>query len=209
MNNNQLKITNIKSNNTLGEKKNMNQPKNIEKKNMNIPMSRFQNMQNMQNFKIPIVNKPLMNKNNNSNRYMNNVNAFNTIDIERPLSDILQFFFQLMVSIKTYHWQTTSYSRHKATDKMLESLMEHIDRFVEVYQGKYKRLNILEGKNDEVYIRNRNDVDMEEYIQECILFLEKDLVEYRYIRETDTDLLNIRDEIVGDLNQLLYLFSLQ
>jgi len=32
-----------------------------------------------------------------------------------------------------------SYSRHKATDEVLEKLDGHIDRYVEVYMGKYGR----------------------------------------------------------------------
>jgi len=185
------------------------QPNIFKEKKMenNMIPSRFQSLENMKNFKIPMTPENYKKKNNN--RYINNVNAFNRNESEKPMSDLLQFFFQLMITLKTYHWQTKSYSRHKASDKGLESLMEHIDKFVEVFQGRYKRLSILENVNDIIYIRNRNDSEIEDYLKECILFLENDLEEVGYVKSSDTDLLNIRDEMVSDIHQTLYLFSLQ
>jgi Family of unknown function (DUF5856) len=147
---------------------------------------------------------------NVNNTIAANVNALNaTAPGEQvPRGNLLNFFFTLMNQVKLYHWQTTSYSRHKATDKMLESLMEHIDRFIEVYQGRYGRIQVLENINDTTKVINKNDVEMEGYVKTCIQFLESDLVTQGYVRTSDTDLLNIRDEMIGDLHQLLYLFSL-
>jgi hypothetical protein len=51
----------------------------------------------------------------------------------------VHFFFKMREQIKLYHWQTMSYSRHKATDEVLEKLDALIDRYVEVYMGKYGR----------------------------------------------------------------------
>ena len=39
--------------------------------------------------------------------------------------------------VKLYHWQTNSFSRHTATDELVKSLDENIDKFVEVFMGKY------------------------------------------------------------------------
>ena len=38
--------------------------------------------------------------------------------------------------VKLYHWKTDSFSQHKATDELYESLNLNIDRFVEVLMGK-------------------------------------------------------------------------
>jgi hypothetical protein len=35
----------------------------------------------------------------------------------------------------------------------------------------------------------------------------KDLVKNGYLKESDTDLLNIRDDLVGQINKTLYLFT--
>jgi len=35
----------------------------------------------------------------------------------QTISEYVRFFFTLQLNIKMYHWNTTSYSRHKATDE--------------------------------------------------------------------------------------------
>jgi hypothetical protein len=47
----------------------------------------------------------------------------------------INFFFQLREQLKLYHWQTHSYSRHKASDETLSALDEAIDTYVETYMG--------------------------------------------------------------------------
>jgi DNA-binding ferritin-like protein len=118
----------------------------------------------------------------------------------------IHFFFQLREQIKVYHWQTYLYSRHKATDDVIAKLDEHIDLFVEVYMGKYGRPNIT---------RTTNTIQIKNMTEKSALKFIKDALEHmigpfsRSIKATDTDLLNIRDEMVGELNQLLYLFTLK
>ena len=41
----------------------------------------------------------------------------------------VHFFFGLRDQIKLYHWQTTSYARHKATDDVIKELDGNIDSF--------------------------------------------------------------------------------
>ena len=53
---------------------------------------------------------------------------------------IIQFFFTMRDQIKLYHWSTVSYARHKATDEVIERLDKNIDRFTEVFIGKYSRM---------------------------------------------------------------------
>jgi hypothetical protein len=55
------------------------------------------------------------------------------------MSNIIKFFLDLQVQLKLYHWQTTSYSRHIATDKLYEKITDLSDKFIEVYFGKYGR----------------------------------------------------------------------
>ena len=42
--------------------------------------------------------------------------------------------------IKLLHWQTKSYARHKAYDDIYHSLGDLVDKFVEMYMGKYGRV---------------------------------------------------------------------
>lgn len=71
--------------------------------------------------------------------------------------------------------------------------------------GKYGRMD-FKGKTACIKIHNFRDVDGPKYLQSAIEWLSKKLP--KQLRKEDTDLLNIRDEIIGDLNQTLYLFTL-
>jgi len=118
----------------------------------------------------------------------------------------IHFFFHLREQIKLYHWQTYLYARHKATDDVIKSLDEHIDLFVEVYMGKYGRPNITRATNT-IEIKNMSEKSAVKFVKDCLAHLIGPFS--RSIKATDTDLLNIRDEMAGELNQLLYLFTLK
>jgi len=107
--------------------------------------------------------------------------------------------------IKIYHWQTMSFPRHKATDELVSKLDDNIDKFVEVYMGKYGRPK-FSGRTSTIKIRNFHDKEASTFLKSVIVWLTNKLP--KHLKNTDTDLLNIRDEILGDLNQTLYLFTL-
>jgi DNA-binding ferritin-like protein len=115
-----------------------------------------------------------------------------------------RFFFSLQTNIRMYHWQTDSYSRHKATDNLLENLDPLIDKFMEVYQGKYGK--IKKGLTN-ITVRSLNEETAPDFINQCIQFLNNICDEEQHIKKTDSDILTIRDEITGILNQTLYLFT--
>lgn len=117
----------------------------------------------------------------------------------------IHFFFSMREQVKLYHWQTHLYGRHKATDDVIKSLDEHTDLFVEVYMGKYGRPNITRTTNT-VQIKNMSEKSAVKFIKDCIAHITGPFT--KSIKGTDTDILNIKDEILGELNQLLYLFTL-
>lgn len=120
-------------------------------------------------------------------------------------SDI-NFFFQLREQVKLYHWQTKSFARHKATDDVVTALDEAIDTYVETYMGKYGRPKMTATTNT-IRITNMSETTIVKYIKAATAHLMGPLVK-RLNEKKDTDLMNIRDEILGDLNKLLYLFTL-
>ena len=117
----------------------------------------------------------------------------------------INFFFTMREQIKLYHWQTHVYARHKATDEVISALDTSIDKYVEVYMGKYGRPKVSTGSNT-VRIQNMNEKTAVKFVKICIAYLEGPLV--RRLKPSDTDLVNVRDEMLGELNQLLYLFTL-
>jgi hypothetical protein len=118
----------------------------------------------------------------------------------------IHFFLQLRDQIKLYHWQTRVYSRHIATDKILEKLDKAIDSYVEVYSGKYRRSK-LTGTNATITIHNLTEAGAVRVVNAAIKYLQGPLT--KTLKATDTDLMNIRDEMISELNQLLYLFTLK
>lgn len=111
---------------------------------------------------------------------------------------------ELLTMIKLYHWKTHSFSQHKATDELFAKLNENIDKFVEVLLGKSgSRIKMLESK------MNMYDLETKGELREHIFEYRQFLVDMNqtFHAKKDSDLLNIRDEILGDLNQFLYLLT--
>ena len=106
--------------------------------------------------------------------------------------------------VKLYHWETLSFPRHKATDELVTNLDTNIDKFVEVYIGKYGRPKF--STSSSIKLRNFHDKEATTLLKQYIKWLSTSLPK-SLNKSADTDLLNIRDEILADLNQTLYLFS--
>lgn len=119
-------------------------------------------------------------------------------------SHIVRVFLEMLNMIKLYHWKTYSYSQHKATDELYSKMQDNVDRFVEVLLGKdNNRIQMLEKRIDLL------DMQTKESFKKRLFTYRKFLIDMNiYFDEShDSDLLNIRDELLADLNQFLYLFS--
>ena len=119
---------------------------------------------------------------------------------------IVQFYLTLRNAIKVYHWNTKSYPRHKATDQFIDKFDTLTDRFVEVYIGRYGR-NAALGKDMTLSLPALNEKFVVQYLEEARVWLSTKLP--KMLKPEDTDLLNIRDEILAEIHQTLYLFTLE
>jgi hypothetical protein len=117
----------------------------------------------------------------------------------------IHFLLTLRNQLKLYHWQTTIYARHIASDTLHQKLSSLIDRFVEVYIGRYNRRPKFSNPFN-VQVKQFDDSDVVDILREYIHHLKYKVPEQ--LKETDTDLLNIRDEMLGEIHQTLYLFGL-
>lgn len=118
------------------------------------------------------------------------------------VNEIVKFFFTIQLSIKQYHWSTTLYARHKASDNILEKLDSNIDKFIEVFIGRYNvKPNVSSIKIDKTLLTDEGNLNL---LSDARLILESfnKLI-------TDNELLNIRDEMVADINQTIYLYNLK
>ena len=118
---------------------------------------------------------------------------------------IIQNFIQMLNTVKLYHWKTRSYAQHKATDELYERLNDNIDKFVEILLGKDEsRIKMTEKNIQLIDASNTSDIKAQLYAyREFLINLSE-----TFSAKRDTDLLNVRDELLGDINQFLYLLTL-
>jgi hypothetical protein len=116
---------------------------------------------------------------------------------QKIINDTVKFFFTLQLINKIYHWNTQSYARHIASDKFNSNLLALTDKFVEVYIGIYK----VKPTITQINVELMNDTDIVSLFENSKKYFEE-------IKITDSGLLNIRDELLGEINQTLYLFAL-
>lgn len=122
--------------------------------------------------------------------------------------NIVKSFLEILNAIKLYHWKTESYSQHKATDELHESLSENIDKFVEVLLGKAQnkskyRITMVEKHMKMMDSNNEADFIQKIHKYRAVLINMNNVLD----KKKDSDLLNIRDEMLANINQFLYLLS--
>jgi len=112
-------------------------------------------------------------------------------------------FLEILNTIKLYHWKTHSYATHKATDDLHSKLSSSIDTFVETMLGKHgTRINLTHCHS--ISLKDFNDInDFKREISNFRSFL----VHLKLSKDTDMDLFTIRDELLKDVNQFLYLLT--
>lgn len=121
--------------------------------------------------------------------------------------ELVNYYLELLMIIKVYHWKTKSYSEHKATDELYETLNSNFDKFVEVMLGKDDSKLKMKGKTIK-FTDPSNKKDLKKIISSYKKLLEKSMNKYINIVK-DTDLLSIRDDILANLNQFLFLLALK
>ena len=132
---------------------------------------------------------------------------FSNSSLDSFQREITIVFFEMLLMIKLFHWKTHSYATHKATDELYTSLNGNMDKFIEVLLGKSgRRINLMKQKNIRL-----EDLESQEKLKRRIEDFKGYLVSLTnnpsMKQMTNTDILNIRDEILGDLNQFLYLLT--
>jgi DNA-binding ferritin-like protein len=121
--------------------------------------------------------------------------------------EITVVFLEMLMMVKLFHWKTTSYATHKATDELYTKLNANIDAFIEILLGKSgSRIDLMSNKQIKLV-----DLSSQESFKREIEAFKGYLVSLNQnkamLSMSNTDLFNIRDTILGDLNQLLYLLT--
>ena len=134
------------------------------------------------------------------------------------IADHILCFLELLNTIKIYHWSTLSYPTHKATDELHTKLSELVDSFIEIYIGHCARGGRGAGAGACVPVfKFKSEKDASIEFCECkspdafCKVLDDNIVHLEGLTDKlhgYTDLVNIRDEMVGALAQALYLLRL-
>ncbi len=114
-------------------------------------------------------------------------------------------FIHFITQLLIWHWETKKYSTHMALGDAYKAFGKLVDRYIETYQGKNPRLLLPDFKSCPSYTPLKESASVFEWMEEYLLItLVKNLDKTR-----DIDLLTIRDEMLSELNHLLYLLTLE
>lgn len=146
----------------------------------------------------------IFNKKFNKTRRFRSSNKHTLAGFQKEITVV---FLEILMMVKLFHWKTSSYATHKATDELYTKLNANIDSFVEVLLGKTgARTDLMGNKNIRLI-----DLSSQESLKREVEAFKGYLVSLNdnkaMLQMSNTDLFNIRDTILGDLNQFLYLLT--
>jgi DNA-binding ferritin-like protein len=151
-----------------------------------------------------------INKSRKNKTHKNKIRKVNGV---KPNNNhIVKYMLQMLITVKLYHWNTLSFSVHKATDDLYGELNTLIDQFVEILLGKADNINkknkhnVLDIKsvNTKIYMDNggfKKEIDAYKNFMIGLSSV--------FNHRENSDLLNVRDEILATLNKMSYLLTLK
>lgn len=140
-----------------------------------------------------------------------NISCLSTTNGADVLHNMLTEMFTHQIILKMFHFKTGSYAAHKASDAYLGKFAVNFDRFMEVAQG----IKEFGGDNRKVSTQtiNINNIPVfssaDHLIDYMEHFINAVLVQNILIKKSSkqTGILAIRDEMIADAQQLVYLLK--
>ena len=120
------------------------------------------------------------------------------------LKEVIKHFLLFKNTLKMFHWRTKIYNKHKISDDLGKKLDGLIDKFVEVMIGSRKQRP--ECPLD-LKIKLITDEKIELYLETFRCWLSENLPDL--LEDYETDLMNIKDEMIAEINQGLYLIRMK
>ena len=155
------------------------------------------------------LKKNITRKNKNKHKHIKNNDSLNNGSLKNFEKEVTLKFLEILLMVKLFHWKTTSYATHKATDELYTKLNENIDSFIEVLLGKSgSRIDLLSHKTIRLA-----DLTTQETLRNEVDNFKTYLISLNNHPALNSgsmlnaDLFNIRDTILGDMNQFLYLLT--
>ena len=123
-----------------------------------------------------------------------------TASIEQKADPVMDYVICLLNSVTTahiLHLSSRSYSQHKALEAFYTEIGDHVDDFVEAFQGKYGLLTKYPATAD--LFAEQDPVTYLTYLSDEVAMLRK-----ANGCPQDSELQNITDEIVQLIDSTLY-----
>lgn len=116
------------------------------------------------------------------------------------IDDHIKALVEFQVQVKAMHWATESFAQHKATCDTYASLDVAMDALVESYQGYAGRIRI----GGQYTVLNFEDINFDPWLESATAHVNS-------LREviTQSDVLNLLDEILAILSKFKYLLTLK
>lgn len=119
--------------------------------------------------------------------------------------EFIKKLVQVQLQWKFLHWQTFGDAKHRLYGEIYDKLGELIDEFAETMMGKYGRPEF--DSEFALMFQDISSLSIQNFMDGITEFLVSmsDELDSRY----DTDLLNLRDEMLGTINKSKYLLTLK
>jgi hypothetical protein len=119
--------------------------------------------------------------------------------------ELILKLIHIQTQFKFMHWQTMGDAKHRAYGEIYDTLGDLIDSFVESMMGKYGRPEF--ESEFSIMFQDLKSLSVQNFIDGITEFLVSmtEQLDTKY----DTDLLNLRDEMLASVNKLKYLLTLK
>lgn len=119
--------------------------------------------------------------------------------------ELIKKLVQIQLQWRFLHWQTFGDAKHRTYGEIYEGLDELIDKFTEVMMGKYGRPKFESEFG--LMFQDISALSMQDFMDGITEFFVSftELLDPKY----DTDLLNLRDEMLAVINKAKYLLTLK
>ena len=115
---------------------------------------------------------------------------------------MFKLVLRLQGTIKLYHWNTPSYNRHLISDQLYSQLDPSLDKFIELLLAKQGRKQSVApiSISYQIMTDEQFHLYLKQFAQAFIILIDK-----VFDPKNDSDIINIKDEILVAINQALYL----
>lgn len=119
--------------------------------------------------------------------------------------DLIKKLVQIQLQWKFLHWQTYGDAKHRLYGEIYDKLGDLIDDFTETMMGKYGRPQF--ESEFALMFQDISSLNMQNFMDGLTEFFVSfsEELDPKY----DTDLLNLRDEMLGTINKSKYLLTLK